>query len=767
MGQDSRDYSVVGMPFEDFLHAFLPQAIQSTEPCASSEAQPERDTGNSTTRGKKRARSEDTHPPKSISYGRYIELDDDGLLRAKSATSYYQGIKLLPNIFEDGNGGEQEFEDTDTSVSEVLAFIQEAHTVSERLFSLVVFINDGYFRLIRADRDGLIVTKEVKRAASEASVNPKSLNDLIRRFEGITKAQQGDDPTVRPLLVEEAEYYGERAIQALKRHTRRAMAKSAEVVAVYKIGVPCAGAQDNLRWFYTCGPESNPGGLRKRATRGYVAWDPVTDSVVFIKDSWRSVAGDLLPEAEVIVQLNIENVEFAPKLICGGDIPDQKTVTHEYVDAPWNRGRRMTHEPRVHHRFAVNLGQPLWKFRSSKHFMQVLHDAFTCHRQAVERCRILHRDISAWNILWDEASGRGILSDWDLSARMPPAGTSDVDPTVNIMAQLPTGSGKLPDRTGTWAFMSALALSSEDEDKLHDVQDDLESIFWVALYIIVLYYPFNWQHAVHIVDSVINQYGFLPSGKPYGGHGKTVLLNKSTADRSHSYSVTLPDTASGALGAWIGTYRRMIKEWIQYQEALKDWNALQSQPAGILNLLGAGPRPVAPDLRDHQALDEQWRLLLTKGDEAGLFKDKDRLFDELRDGDPEQVLAQYRFLLKHERQSTVQLKATERSEARRAIQQELRASQQEPCAGQQKPRASQQVLASSDSKQGANLSVVGPIDDAADDIEKEATRAAKRQRKFANGLKRTSSRTAGQSGKEQERDAGVGCETLAREECTS
>ncbi|KAI5836381.1 hypothetical protein K523DRAFT_346266 [Schizophyllum commune Tattone D] len=766
MGQDLRDYSVVGMPFQDFLDAFLPHMTLSAQPHASFQAQAGRGIGEPTMRGKKRARTEDTMSSQPISYGRYIKLDDDGLLRVSTDAPAFQGIKVLPDIFQDINGGEQQLECSDASANEVLISIQEAHIVSERIFSLVVFVNDGYSRLIRADRDGLIVTRKVKWAASDNSLNLKSLDDLTRRFEGITKAQQGIDPTVRPLLAEEAEYR-ERAIQALKKHTRRAMTEPGKELAVYKIGVPCAEVEVDLRWFYTCGPESNPDGLRKRATRGYVAWDPIMDNVVFIKDSWRSVAGDLLPEAEVIGQLNAENVEFAPKLICGGDFPDHKTVTHEYVGARWNKGRRKTHEPRVHHRFAVNLGQPLWKFRSSKHFMQILYDAFTCHRQAVERCRILHRDISAWNILWDEVSGRGILSDWDLSARMPPAGTSDVDPTVNIMAQLPTGSGKLPDRTGTWAFMSALALSSEDEDKLHDVQDDLESIFWVALYIIVLYYPFNWQHAVHIVDSVINQYGFLPSGKPYGGHGKTVLLNKSTADRSHSYSVTLPDTASGALGAWIGTYRRMIKEWVQYQEALKDWNALQSQPAGILNLLGAGPRPVAPDLRDHQALDEQWRLLLTKGDEAGLFKDKDRLFDEVHGGDPEQVLAQYRFLLKHERQSTVQLKATERREARRAIQQELRASQQDPYAGQQEPRANLQVLANSDSKQGANLSVVGPIDDAADDIEEEATRAAKRQRKFVNGLKRTSSRTAGQSGKEQERDAGVGCETLAREECTS
>ncbi|KAL1696898.1 hypothetical protein GGG16DRAFT_107670 [Schizophyllum commune] len=763
MGQDLRDYSVVGMPFEDFLHAFLPQAIQSTEPGASFEAQPELNTGNSTTRGKKRARSEDTHPPKTISYGRYIELDDDGLLRAKSATSYYQGIKLLHDILEDGNGGEQEFEHTDASVSEVLAFIHKVHTVSERLFSLVVFINDGYFRLIRADCDGLIVTKKAERAASEASVNPKSLNDLIRRFEGITKTQQGNDPTVRPLLVEEAEYR-ERAIQALKKHTRSAMTKPGKELAVYKIGVPCAEVEDDLRWFYTCGPESSPGGLRKRATRGYVAWDPIMDSVVFIKDSWRSVAGDLLPEAKVIGQLNAENVEFAPKLICGGDFPDHKTVTHEYVGARWNKGRRKTHEPRVHHRFAVNLGQPLWKFRSSKHFMQILYDAFTCHRQAVERCRILHRDISAWNILWDEASGRGILSDWDLSARMPPAGTSDVDPTVNIMAQLHTGSGRPPDRTGTWAFMSSLSLGKQG--KLHDVQDDLESIFWVALYIIILYFPFDRKDAIHIIDTVINQYSFHPNGVPFGGHGKKIFIEEATLKPGDEYSIILPDTVSPPLLEWIGMYLKMLLGWHTYHKALARWTGGRSQGEDAEGDDDDdndeddddNQKPRAPALRDYQALDKKWRSILDKGERKGTFKDRDRLFDELHNGSPDQVLAQYRVLVKNDLKIETQINATESKQAHGASQQEPRASQQEPHAGQQEPHSSQPVLADSDSEQDDRdtLPVVGPAmadaadgmkEDADDMEEEEATRAAKRRRTVANGFKRTSSPTAGQSGR--------------------
>ncbi|KAL1673170.1 hypothetical protein EV122DRAFT_223273 [Schizophyllum commune] len=777
---DNKGCSVGPMPIEEFMRKFVPKAptdapkVEYRVDHVKSEKDLEAvvlqevmkitknsviiDTSATADRNASRGQK---MKPDLMMYGFLIDL-------AKGRTQFDMGklggeLKKLLEIFnDDADPGlfepKADQVTMTNAVGQVLRYIEEMHSRQNRVFSFFLFISKDSFRIIRADRDGLIVTKSTPWSGLDPS-EPNPLTEFLHRFDHLSEEDQGFDTSVRDVSPDDAN--AARAREALAKYMpskKQQSKKKRSEAPIRKIGVPCDKSEGGLRWFYISEPTViKTTGLRTRATRGYPAWDPSSEKVVFIKDAWRSNTKDALAEADVIRDLNAAGVQYAPKLYCGGDL-DQRTITDQYVTAEWNRGQAKVHHPRIHHRVAMNYGQPLWKFKSSKHLLQILHNVFTCHRQAVGRCRKLHRDFSAWNIMWDEDSDEGILTDWDLCAPMPPAGASDNDPTVNMMAQLPTNSGRPPDRTGTWAFMSALALSSEDEDKLHDVQDDLESIFWVALYIIVLYYPFNRQHAVHIVDSVINQYGFLPSGKPYGGHGKTVFLNKSTADRSHSYSVTLPDTVSGALEAWIGTYRRMIKEWVQYQEALKDWNALQSRPAGILNLLGAGPRPVAPELRDYQALDEQWRLLLTMGDEAGVFKDKDRLFDELHDGDPEQVLAQYRILLKHERQNIIQLKATESREARRASQQEPRAVQQELHASQQEPRASQPVLADSDSEQDDRdtLPVVGPaVADAADGMkedaddmeEEEATRAAKRRRTVANGFQRTSSPTAGQSGR--------------------
>ncbi|KAL1696901.1 hypothetical protein GGG16DRAFT_107673 [Schizophyllum commune] len=691
MDGDLLDYCVVGMPYKDFLAAFLPQTTvtRSVKAQAFCEARPNYvAAAERPIRGKKRARQKNDSLPKPTAYGRYIDLDDD---RLNTGTYECPDIKLLPDIFEDTKAADKQLKDGDASVSEALVSIQEAHSVSERVSSFVLFVTEDYFRIIRADRDGLIVTEKTTWVTSDASGSPKNLDDLIHRLEGLTNAQLGLDQTTCGLVADEAENR-ERAIQALKRYSRRATSKPAEKLAVYKIGVPCAGAQANLRWFYTCGPESDPEGLRHRATRGYVAWDPVTDSVVFIKDSWRSVGGDLLPEAEVIAQLNAENVDFAPELICGGDIPGHDTVTHEYVGAPCNGGCRKTHEARVHHRFAVNLGQPLWKFKSSKHLMQILHDAFTCHRQAVERCRILHRDISAWNILWDETSGRGILSDWDQCARMPPAGASELDSNIDMMAELPPSDGRRPERTGTWAFASTQSLNHRH--KLHDVQDDLESFFWVAVLILILYFPIDREVALRIVDNVLSQVQYSTDGVPFGGDGKRTFLS-GVSDR---YRLVFTEPVSAPLLEWIGMYRRMVRQWGRSEaEGKGDGDGSGDEDASgeddesdeddeddsdedddggdedeyVVDSMDDednDSEPQAPSLRDYQKRDREWRLILKKGrnrstvqeggaKKKGAFKKNNRLSGELHDLNPWAVIAKYSELVQDERQKETELNA--------------------------------------------------------------------------------------------------------------
>ncbi|KAI5886003.1 uncharacterized protein SCHCODRAFT_01340842 [Schizophyllum commune H4-8] len=128
---------------------------------------------------------------------------------------------------------------------------------------------------------------------------------------------------------------------------------------------------------------------------------------------------------------------------------------------------------------------------------------------AVSKCRKLHRDLSAWNILIDPDSKRGLLTDWDLCAPMPSAEACEEDPSINPLAQIPNSSGR-PDRT---------------------------------------YMPVREATAIAIVDELLLSYTFR-GGVPVGGDTKRSFLSGSG-----NFKLELsPDTTRG---------------WLKYQTALE------------------------------------------------------------------------------------------------------------------------------------------------------------------------------------------------------
>ncbi|KAI0294370.1 hypothetical protein BC826DRAFT_865491, partial [Russula brevipes] len=90
------------------------------------------------------------------------------------------------------------------------------------------------------------------------------------------------------------------------------------------------------------------------------------------------------------------------------------------------------------------------------------------HTAAYNKTRILHRDVSAGNILITD-KGSGILIDWDLSKKVK---------------EYTEPKPRLHSRTGTWQFISVARLL-DPWSSPHQVSDDLESFFWVLLYQIV------------------------------------------------------------------------------------------------------------------------------------------------------------------------------------------------------------------------------------------------------------------------------------------
>lgn len=58
------------------------------------------------------------------------------------------------------------------------------------------------------------------------------------------------------------------------------------------------------------------------------------------------------------------------------------------------------------------------------------------HKDAYEKCKILHRDISARNVMMTE-DGSGILNDWDLAKRFDQGSLQGVRQHERTVSQLP------------------------------------------------------------------------------------------------------------------------------------------------------------------------------------------------------------------------------------------------------------------------------------------------------------------------------------------
>ncbi|KAH9933263.1 hypothetical protein B0H21DRAFT_835281 [Amylocystis lapponica] len=239
------------------------------------------------------------------------------------------------------------------------------------------------------------------------------------------------------------------------------------------------------RDFLVCKPYFKAPGVAGRGTRGYIAIDCETHELVFLKDAWRVDLDDIKREGDVLEHLASKGAQNIPTVLCHGDVRGQCTVTYKFKNI------EAAHPMKKHAHYRLvekEVGCPLSDFENGCCLLRILRDCLFAHRDAVEKANILHRDISAGNILViykKDSDGDvipyGLLNDWELSKELPtPMPDSDT-------SQRP--SARQPDRTGTWQFMSAASLN--DATKQMIVQDDLESFLYVLLYFALRFLPNN------------------------------------------------------------------------------------------------------------------------------------------------------------------------------------------------------------------------------------------------------------------------------------
>ncbi|EMD37064.1 hypothetical protein CERSUDRAFT_124042 [Gelatoporia subvermispora B] len=179
--------------------------------------------------------------------------------------------------------------------------------------------------------------------------------------------------------------------------------------------------------------------------------------------------------------LVIDGVEFTSER----GILSLRITCHTTISARFS-GKTINYE-RGHMRFATKcVGRMLSTFASTKELVTAMKDAVIGHKNAWE-AGVLHRDVSAGNILIVEdhvqKPFRGFLNDFDYSW---------IQPNVLVASKSDDGLGRalalaekvLRQRTGTYHYMAWQIIDHAD-GIVHEVRHDLESFYWVFLWIIL------------------------------------------------------------------------------------------------------------------------------------------------------------------------------------------------------------------------------------------------------------------------------------------
>ncbi|KAI0076506.1 hypothetical protein K474DRAFT_1755673 [Panus rudis PR-1116 ss-1] len=215
-----------------------------------------------------------------------------------------------------------------------------------------------------------------------------------------------------------------------------------------------------------------------RATRVlYAAYDLESKELRALKDAWRTNSVGVQSEEEKYKYLEEKGVHFLATTYFVGDIWEGdgitagKQITHtDTLSSPtfrphWKKVCKLMCSL-VHTRVLQELRLPLYSMANSKEVVSAVRNAVECAYEAREKADTCHRDISVSNVLVNKR-GEGFLNDWDHG---------------QILTRV-----KEPHQynTGTWQFVSIDFL--RNRRKPQNIQDDVESSFWVLLYVCLHY----------------------------------------------------------------------------------------------------------------------------------------------------------------------------------------------------------------------------------------------------------------------------------------
>ncbi|KAI5809917.1 hypothetical protein DFH27DRAFT_166563 [Peziza echinospora] len=389
-----------------------------------------------------------------------------------------------------------------------------------RAHSFSLFIFGTFARFIRWDRRCAIVS-----ARFEYGTSPNNyIADFLHRYSQLDDEGRGKDTTLTLEPCSGGDCPPDMAEQLHNARISKAAPATRRNTELRKVLIPDQEDPDTLHPHIISYPlrfvTSSPFG---RATRTFLAYNPATQRIVFVKDYWRPAVGGITKEGDIYKKLKENGVRHIAPFGHGNDIAGQKTIDLSKYE--WAKAARSTLQ---HYRMSLRvIGGRLQDFPSTRVLVGAVADAMEGHDDAFWNADILHRDISIGNILIAQHQGQycsknapadeevdtiqvgsGFLIDWDVSVVTPTTGPLRAE------------------RTGTWHFMSAALL--DRSHSLHSIEDDRESSFYVILYGALRYSNHKGGDELPEQLGMFSEFTMLPDGFHTGGRLKELFFRRTS-----------------------------------------------------------------------------------------------------------------------------------------------------------------------------------------------------------------------------------------------
>ncbi|RPD69692.1 hypothetical protein L226DRAFT_526400 [Lentinus tigrinus ALCF2SS1-7] len=349
------------------------------------------------------------------------------------------------------------------------------------LYSFVLGIYGNTVRIARIDRTVCIVSRPFN-----LHENIDILKSFFWHFTHpiVGSPVVGCDPTIRCLTTAEDAW--------LQKHLSRTGVRrtSMDVFMTRRVEVYNDEGGTMVPYFVYQLVDVNP----RLMSRSTMVWRAIKDTYeedqraeknvksCILKDSWRPLVRR--PEIDfyrrIAGTISDEERWGLPKMVIGGDIGQLELRSWETCspNAEYLTDERHLKSPTT----ASTAGRT----------------TLAGHRLAWEKAGLLHRDISLGNILIvvepNKAGFVGFLHDFDYSSMTEPA-PDDLAPASTSYAPRDVDKPELRERTGTRYFMACELLRGGQSGVVHRVYHDLESYYWVLLWLILQHTHHNLGHA--------------------------------------------------------------------------------------------------------------------------------------------------------------------------------------------------------------------------------------------------------------------------------